>query len=105
MHSEVQVNILMVDDSPEKLLAHESVLTSLGQPILKAFSGEDALRILLRHDVAVILLVEDDLLIRNCAEMMIQDGGHTTLAAGDVAEARRDKSPPDRSGRRAIEQG
>ncbi|MGB9141942.1 MAG: response regulator [Aestuariivirga sp.] len=37
--------------------------------------------------MAVILLVEDDLLIRNCAEMMIQDGGHTTLAASDVAEA------------------
>ena len=37
--------------------------------------------------MAVILVVEDDALIRMCAELMIQDGGHTTLTASDVDEA------------------
>lgn len=37
--------------------------------------------------VAVILIVEDDVFIREIAEMMIQDWGHQTLVAGDVDEA------------------
>ena len=37
--------------------------------------------------MAVILVVEDDALIRMVAEMMIQDWGHETLSAGDEAEA------------------
>lgn len=37
--------------------------------------------------MAVILIVEDDVFIREIAEMMIQDWGHRTLAAGDVDEA------------------
>jgi CheY-like chemotaxis protein len=37
--------------------------------------------------MAVILVVEDDVFIREVAEMMIQDWGHQTLAAGDVDEA------------------
>ena len=37
--------------------------------------------------MAVILVVEDDALIRMCAELMIQDAGHTTLTASDVDEA------------------
>ena len=51
-----KVNILMVDDSPDKLLAMESVLASLGQNLVKVFSGEEALRILLKQDFALILL-------------------------------------------------
>ena len=51
-----RVNILMVDDSPDKLLAMESVLESLGQNLVKVPSGEEALRILLRQDFALILL-------------------------------------------------
>jgi hypothetical protein len=51
-----QVNILLVDDSPEKLLAVESVLASLGQNLIRANSGEEALRLLLKKDFAVILL-------------------------------------------------
>ena len=35
----------------------------------------------------MILVVEDDALIRMVAEMMIQDWGHETLPAGDEAEA------------------
>jgi CheY-like chemotaxis protein len=37
--------------------------------------------------MAVILVVEDDVFIREIAEMMIQDWGHRTLSAGDVDEA------------------
>ena len=51
-----KVSILMVDDSPDKLLAMESILVELGQNIVKARSGEEALRILLKQDFALILL-------------------------------------------------
>ncbi len=50
------VNILLVDDQPGKLLAHESILSELGQPIIKARNGVEALGQLLKHDFAVILL-------------------------------------------------
>jgi len=51
-----QVNILMVDDSPDKLLAMESVLADLGPNLVKASSGEEALRLLLKGEFALILL-------------------------------------------------
>ena len=51
-----KVNILLVDDQPGKLLAHESVLAELGQNIVKATNGREALQCLLRQDFAVILL-------------------------------------------------
>ena len=51
-----RVNVLIVDDRPDKLLALESVLADLEANILTSTSGEDALRVLLKHDVAVILL-------------------------------------------------
>lgn len=50
------VNILVVDDMPEKLLAIEATLGELGQKIVKAYSGREALRCLLKDDYAVILL-------------------------------------------------
>jgi CheY-like chemotaxis protein len=37
--------------------------------------------------MAVILVVEDEVFIREVAEMMIQDWGHVTLSAGDMDEA------------------
>jgi CheY-like chemotaxis protein len=37
--------------------------------------------------MAVILIVEDEVFIREMAEMMIQDSGHHTLSASDVDEA------------------
>jgi len=49
-------NVLMVDDRPENLLALEAILEPLAQTLVYAHSGEDALRQLLRHDIAVILL-------------------------------------------------
>ena len=38
------VNILVVDDVPEKILAIEATLAELGQNIVKAYSGREALR-------------------------------------------------------------
>lgn len=50
-----KVNILLVDDQPGKLLSYELILQELGQNLLKASSGREALEILLKNDVAVIL--------------------------------------------------
>ena len=49
-------NILLVDDRPENLLALEAILEPLGQTLLYAHSGDEALGQLLRNEVAVILL-------------------------------------------------
>ncbi|TML81203.1 MAG: response regulator, partial [Actinobacteria bacterium] len=49
-------NILLVDDRPDNLLALEAILEPLEQNLLYAHSGEEALRQLLQHDVAIILL-------------------------------------------------
>ncbi len=51
-----QVNILLVDDQPANLLALEAMLQGLGQNLVKAESGREALKWLLNHDFAVILL-------------------------------------------------
>jgi signal transduction histidine kinase len=50
------VNILVVDDVPDKLLALETVLEGLGENVVQARSGREALRYLLEQDFAVILL-------------------------------------------------
>ncbi|BAY10760.1 response regulator [Calothrix sp. NIES-2098] len=56
MPSELPVNILLVDDHAENLLALEAILHSLGQNLVRATSGAQALRCLLNQDFAVILL-------------------------------------------------
>jgi PAS domain S-box-containing protein len=50
------VNILMVDDQPGKLLSYEAILGPLGENLLKANSGREALEHLLKTDVAVVLM-------------------------------------------------
>ena len=49
-------SILIVDDDPSKLVALRSVLEPLGENVVEARSGADALRSLLKQDFAVILL-------------------------------------------------
>jgi signal transduction histidine kinase len=50
------VSILMVDDEPANLLALEAVLEDLGQRLVRAKSGREALRHLMNEEFAVILL-------------------------------------------------
>ncbi|MEH2151993.1 hybrid sensor histidine kinase/response regulator [Nostoc sp.] len=56
MPMEPKVNILLVDDKLENLLALEAILEKLGENLVRATSGEEALRCLLHQDFAVILL-------------------------------------------------
>ena len=56
MQNSEPVNILVVDDMPEKIMTIEATLEELGQNIVKAYSGREALRCLLKDDYAVILL-------------------------------------------------
>jgi two-component system, sensor histidine kinase and response regulator len=51
-----QVNILLVDDQPANLVALEAMLQGLGQNLVKAESGREALKSLMGLDFAVILL-------------------------------------------------
>src|SRR5258708_32269197 len=53
---DLKADILMVDDEPSNLLALEGLLEPLGQNLLRAQSGEEALRLVLKHNPAVILL-------------------------------------------------
>ena len=56
MAPEEQINILIVDDSPTNLLALESILHAPDRNLVRASSGDGALRYLLDHEVAVILM-------------------------------------------------
>jgi signal transduction histidine kinase len=51
-----QVNILMVDDQPSKLMTYEVMLAELGENLLKANSAREALEVLLKNDVSVVLM-------------------------------------------------
>ncbi|MDC7786315.1 HWE histidine kinase domain-containing protein [Rhodoplanes sp. TEM] len=50
------VDILLVDDQPAKLMSYEVILRELGERLITATSARDALRHLLRTDVAVVLV-------------------------------------------------
>src|SRR4029077_19503525 len=56
MSATEKVNILLVDDRRENLLALEGILKGLNENLVKASSGAETLKYLLRNDVAVILL-------------------------------------------------
>jgi len=51
-----RVNILLVDDRAENLLALEAILEPLGERLVRAHSGDEALKCLLTDEFAVILL-------------------------------------------------
>lgn len=56
MAEQEKVNILMVDDQPGKLLSYEAILGELDENLIKAHSGREALDLLLKTDVAVVLM-------------------------------------------------
>jgi PAS domain S-box-containing protein len=56
MTTDEKVNILMVDDQPAKLLSYEVILAELGENLIKAKSASEALNVLLKNDVAVVLM-------------------------------------------------
>ncbi|MGF1519504.1 MAG: response regulator [Nodosilinea sp.] len=56
MQTDAPVNILLVDDQPENLVALEAILGGLKANLVKSTSGGEALRCLLNDDFAVILL-------------------------------------------------
>src|SRR5436305_1216908 len=56
MTSDDKVNILLVDDQPSKLLTYEVILRELGENLIKASSGTEALEHLLKNEIAVILM-------------------------------------------------
>jgi PAS domain S-box-containing protein len=51
-----KVNVLLVDDQPDKLLAYEVILGDLDENLVKTSSAREALQFLLKNDVAVVLI-------------------------------------------------
>src|SRR5688572_780991 len=56
MAASENVNLLLVDDQPARLLSYDAILSGLGENLVHARSGEDALQRLMRADFAAILL-------------------------------------------------
>lgn len=56
MINDGNINILLVDDRPENLLALEAIIEHQDYNLIKAFSGEEALKCLLKYEFAAILL-------------------------------------------------
>jgi PAS domain S-box-containing protein len=54
--AEKRIKILLVDDTPENLVSLEAALSGLGEELVMAHSGKEALRFLLEDDFAAILL-------------------------------------------------
>ena len=51
-----KVNVLLVDDQPDKLLAYDVILGELNENLVKTSSAREALQFLLKNDVAVVLI-------------------------------------------------
>jgi PAS domain S-box-containing protein len=56
MTANEKINILLVDDQPAKLLSYEVMLEELDENLIKATSAKEALELLLKNDVAVVLM-------------------------------------------------
>ena len=54
--TEERASILLVDDMEDNLIALEAVLGSLNEPLVRARSGEEAMKALLRQQFALVLL-------------------------------------------------
>lgn len=55
MPSPDKINVLMVDDQPDRLLTYEAMLSELGENLIRANSVEEALARLLKNEIAVVL--------------------------------------------------
>ncbi|HSP46430.1 MAG TPA: response regulator [Chthoniobacterales bacterium] len=80
--AEEKVSILIVDDRHDKLLAYETILGDLKENLVRATSGKEALRCLLKQDFAVILLD---------VNMPVMDGFET---AALIRQRRRSETTP-----------
>jgi len=56
MKAAERVSILLVDDQPSRLLSYEAILEELGENLVRAGSGQEALHLLMQQEFAVILL-------------------------------------------------
>jgi PAS domain S-box-containing protein len=56
MHPDGKVNILLVDDQPAKLMSYTAILGEMGENLINASSGREALEHLLKSDIAVVLM-------------------------------------------------
>ena len=56
MIDQAKVDILLVDDQPAKLLSYEAILAQLGENLIKAGSATEALEILLKRNIAIMLI-------------------------------------------------
>jgi PAS domain S-box-containing protein len=56
MSANQKVNILMVDDQPGKLISYRAILDDLGENLIPATSGKEALEVLLKNEIAIILM-------------------------------------------------
>lgn len=56
LNAEDKVNVLLVDDQPARLMSYEAILSVLGQNLVYARSGTEALQRLMEMDFAAILL-------------------------------------------------
>ena len=56
MIGDQKVNILLVDDQPAKLLTYEVMLRELNENLIQAASATEALQILLKNEIAVVLV-------------------------------------------------
>ncbi len=56
MANDGKINILLVDDQPAKLMSYEVILREIGENLIMASSGREALEHLLKSDIAVVLM-------------------------------------------------
>ena len=80
-----KAKILLVDDQPKNLLALNAMLEPLGQEVVQASSGKEALRHLLRDEFALVLLD---------VQMPVLDG----YEVAELIRARERSRAPGRSG-------
>jgi signal transduction histidine kinase len=80
MVAQLPVDILLVDDNVDNLVALQAILEQSGQRLVTATSGRDALRALLRQDFAVVLLD---------VNMPLVDGFETAALIRDRPRSRR----------------